>query len=173
MTNPPVSLEVFGQTMRSQIEQVGKMFTQPDDDWIGILHVESITRDHFIMGIDGEAFANDFTKDQLVAFIHEVITEAQAIHYGLLINTWTVVARDELEAAEAASYIGHLEDHPERIETLVVLLADRHGDEMWTATINRTEDAPPTLSAWTKFPGGDQGAYFGRFAELRDCLRET
>lgn len=162
----PMSLEVFGQHMRNQIERVGQSFTQPDDDWISILHIETGDRDHMIVGIDGEAFANDFTKDQLAYFLQETITETQAIHYGLLINTWTVVT-DDLESGLAY----RPSEHPERFETLVVMLADRHHDEMWTAKIIRHENAPPTLTEWEMFP--TSGAYFGRFANLRECLRDT
>lgn len=171
------SLEVFGQGVRDQLEQIGRRFKRPDDDWInGLLHLENERHEHEVYGLTNGLFAPE-RKAALFAYLAELLKARKAIRYALMTNAWALAAKpqagESLERAgqrlEATTdeWSGHFGEHPERIEVLWLEIVDRERGEAWRAEIKRFPDKPPQLGSWERF----EGEVGGRIPELRKALQ--
>lgn len=175
------STEVFAEEIKRQVINVGEeTFNSPDDDWISALFFENGEGEKTYAPLSPELFATDLTKDMLVYVLGQILRDAGARRFALLLNAWRLgtplgsndeapLSKEEgLQRAQAMheEWSGHYHEHPESVEVLVLQIADQDTAQTWMAEIQRTETDPPTLSEWESVPGE------GRFAALASALQD-
>ena len=141
----------FRRYVLESVQEVGRHFTKPDDDWIPLLIAASgkkvtivnlvdLFRDKGSKAMGGEALALVFLKLRP--------------HLAALINSaWSVrIAKDDPMAEttmEMCKTFG-ASSHPNRKEIVMALIADSVRHEGWEASIERLPDKPPVLGAFDK-----------------------
>lgn len=167
----PSSLDVFGESVRCCVEDIGRDFTEPDDDWIATLIVETEKWERYVFGLAGDLFNSEGKKDVLVASLQQAMLAMDAVRYAFVLSAWAIRGQKNGTEEEALAiyeeWRGHFGDHPERIEQLILHIVDCEQEFGWMAEIERYPDKPPTLGKWIK---ADEMS--GRFPSLRDVLRE-
>jgi len=176
-TTPPIEhgFDAFGAHVRSTLEEIGRTFSNPDDDWfIGLLHIETAQGGAEVYMLDGTCFDPRF-KDATFKRLYALLRERSTLRYALMANAWVIKGKvhdDETQerARERANAIvsewrGHFDEHPERIEALTLEIVERDRAECWGAEIVRSPDRPPTLKPWVRYADVD-----GRIPGLRKAL---
>lgn len=165
----PSSLDVFAEGIKRIVEGIGDDFTETDDDWMATLIIETDDGQRLAIGLSGDLFDGEFRKDILVMTMKHTLAGMKAMRYALVLSAWGILGREggteEEIRATHQEWRGRFQDHPERIEMVVLQIVDREQEFGMTAEIQRHEDKPPTLGEWKKSTGMS-----GRFPSLREAL---
>lgn len=157
--NATEQLASFTVEVQANVRRIGEDFTEPDDDWISVAFLKSETEMH-IIGLPGEIFANDHSKDVLADWLRMAMKMFQAKQYAVLFNVNGLENPSE-EDWKAYRRGRRLADFPNSYELLLLISGDVEQELCHNARINRTDGAPPTLGEWELVPG-----FEGRFAGL-------
>ena len=132
--------------------EVGRGFTEPDDDWQPIaLAMDAKGRGIFMVLDFGPA------SETKQAFLEEVLPvllrEAGAVAVALVTSSWMLTFKGKRPAV-----LPRPSESPDREEVLIVSVVDRLRAEAQIAPILRHPDRPPELGPWDVLP---EDASFG------------
>ena len=140
-------LEELNAFIRRATEDV-RLGMAPDEDWAPAA---------FIFGEDGElhivsteGWTNDAEKLAYAQTVARMTVMYQATSVGLVGTVWMLVMIGEPDAV-----LVRPRDHPQRIETLMVLSMSAEDSVTAFAVIERHDNAPPTLREWDVSTGGE------------------
>jgi hypothetical protein len=144
---PEDALDRVMAVAQNGVEDVGREFEEPDDDWRPLLIIETKTHDGVLVWFDPRFLGSPEGKDALAyTVIPELIKTHDGIAVAMVTSAWyvSVDKREDFTMPES----GSLADHPGREEAVFVngMTATRH--RFAQATIHRTDDGPPTLGPW-------------------------
>ncbi len=157
----------WAQTILGGVVEVGKRFTDPEEDWAPVLFTEGADGRMDIYGIEPPRDAAD--KEAMARAVRQVISRGGPARAALVLSAW---AR-RLDAADPAleNKIAHYQRHgvrsdPDREKIVMVEVSDGERFGVWAASILRRPDGPPTLGPWEKRLDGasDIKHLGGRFA---------
>jgi hypothetical protein len=161
--------EELTRTFLEMVREVGKTFTQPDDDWVPTL----ILHGPGGVSIIGTQFSGTEDKEAFPLVLRGLFHEYRPRFAGFVVSCWIrTVEYGEgqgmdspavQEAIRQASREG-VRNHPDRKEVLIAYCADREGNSVeYTAHITRNSDTGPTLEEWKEL---DADQKMGRFSYL-------
>src|SRR5262245_55162118 len=141
----------FLTLVKEMPRDVGKTFTDPDDDWMPIMVVR--TDDGLgVVGFDSEFLADDDSKDVLAEIvIPGMIEQLGASAVALVMSAWS------LKSPEIPDVRPSL--HPERQEILVLHVIDAAHESIFHAPILRDGEQPPALGKWEQFAATATGRF--------------
>jgi hypothetical protein len=124
------------------VERVGRTLA-PGDDWVPVLLIEG--RDgRTVVGLS-DLFSSEpaktFASQELMP---AVLRQEQAQMFGLVTTAW--VAKSE----PGEPLLLPPSQDPDRMEAVVLTVADATQHEVWVAPIERRSDAPPALAPWER-----------------------
>jgi hypothetical protein len=126
-------------TTQDAVRRTGQSFPQPDSDWAPVL---------FALGREGLAisplFGNADTSE-VTSLVTGFLRHIGATEAAIVQSTWAL--RPEHITAEVLK--SSVAQHPDRIEALIIVHADRNRAQMATAQIHRDHATPPTLAGFT------------------------
>lgn len=139
MENP---FDRFAQAVKDSVEDYGRGFTDAADDWPSL----------FIVGRDDGQRAivlvNSSDKDEVAALASRAVQDL-----------------DGCIAAQVSSAWLRLLDTDERIEIVMVMVADDDREEVHIARIRRNAVLPPTLAPWEVHRKDEARQFTGRFPD--------
>lgn len=147
--------ESFRHWTLSSVEEVGRRFTRPDEDWLPVLILRT-ARGGIIASIDLRFYENDESKQRLVKRLSAVIVKSRATAFSLIQMMWRSYAiapeGERPGPRERALRSGRLRpsEDPLRQETILIHITDDMHAEIWAAVIQRRPDRPPRLGRWEK-----------------------
>jgi len=162
--------------MRESAEYIGRDFTEPDDDWIFVMMGYSPDGAR-VIGVDPAMFDTEEGKDRLAEALAAFAQENGFVAYGMVISMWYYeIGKETADALDRAGKgWPKASQSPNRKEGLLIIGADRFGEEGISADIIRHEGKPPTLTEWKPMPNDDgpgESHIEGRFVEpMRRALR--
>jgi hypothetical protein len=155
------ALEVFRKKVLQNVEEVGRWFDEPDDDWGMALLLDCADRFNVcVLAVPAE------DKHRLPAIVAGLFREMPPRHAALVVSAWTV----ELPASTPGPMVDlekqmlarfGIENHPKARETLLVKVANPSDEATWMAAIRRSQEAPPTLGPWEKADDRPDGILAG------------
>lgn len=147
------------------VEEVGNRFTDPDDDWMPTLMLFRQQSKNIFMMPD----MTPMVKVALPYYIADLIQEVRPEYAAIVLSTWQVKTRQDSPmhdtSTEMIARFG-ARNHPDRIEVIVVQLADKQSNQMWCAEIKRYPDKPPTLDIWEEMVPETMDMLSGAFKTL-------
>jgi len=169
----------FLDTVCESAEDVGRSFTEADDDWVPIMQTATPLGEEFIVytfGFEGAMLANDRNKDLMAEqMMKPLITGTGAKLVALVMSAWTV--KFEGEDAWNAYLSGNIprpSAHPNRVEIVAITVIAPTKIMTRTAEILRDGTNPPTLGPWEHMESGEGIIVEGRFsANLQEALRDS
>ena len=146
------------------VREIGKSFSQPDDDWIPILILDRPNGKREVFSV---AFGSQADKEKFAFLLPMMFRDIRPTFAAMVISAWSVrIEKDNPNAereARAAMDTG-ISKHKDRYEVVIVTVATKDGgQEEYHAEIGRRDGRPPTLGAFTKIESDRQE---GRFANL-------
>jgi hypothetical protein len=139
------------QTMRL-VHMIGCSFTEPSDDWMPVIVVDSRE-----LGIVPVGFVMTRNKDAIAMQLARLLRETRAERCAVILSAWTAEVGPEWDRVTPAAKLAN------RYETVAVTMIDRERVEGYSARIRRSEDAPPTLGEWVATTPENGGFTTGRF----------
>jgi len=157
--------------LKEAVEEIGRTFDEPDDDWLPMVFLISNRGKTFDTVPVFEFMQNEGTKDLLArVVIPDLIRKTGADVFGFVASAWVLkndgpeirpnMSDEEIEAIKQRvmaeiSAIGGVKNHPDRSEIVALEVISLTRYETWTADIIRHDDGPPTLAEW-RGGGGDK-----------------
>lgn len=170
------TLEDMRLWVTSSVAKIERGFTEPDDDWIQIMFIQTPTEIN-MLPLHNEWFANGTSKDLLGEILKQTVARFGTIRYGILLNCFSLAVdapggeMADLDAnfmERVRSEGVRLSEHPRSRETLMLILGDAEGEQEWHCYIERHENKPPTLTPWEQKPA--DAVSTGRFVGLNAYL---
>lgn len=163
-------LEEFRDQVKAIIEQIGRDFTQPDDDWMQVMCLDT-DEGVVVVGLPNEFFANGVSKDKLAIVLKQAMKMVKANNYAVLFNAHmkgfnTKEEMDEFHRVRDEQV--RIEHLPGARELLLLVYGNAQMEHALSAEITRDGKNPPALGEWTLV-----GTMSGRFAGLNEELRDT
>lgn len=180
----------FCTFLQEAVREVGREFTEPDDDWMPIafaeieakgaderlkafpakipLSVPKSEPDEYERGLVMLPLPTD--EDDMgwvMSRLGEAARHMKARKVGIILSTWQTLVVDsppEIEALPA--YKGAKAG--KRIEVVDLMVVDEEVDEHWVAGIRRRKGRPPLLTGWGKLP---HESYFPLLDPIKAALR--
>jgi len=126
------------------VERVGRTLG-PEDDWVPVLLVEG-SRGRTIVGL-----STLFSSEPAKAFAAQQLMPAllrleEASGFALVFTAWMTTNE------KAEPLLLPPSQDPDRVEAVVVTIADTTEHEVWVAPIERHSDETPTLGPWERIP---------------------
>jgi hypothetical protein len=119
----------------ASVEDIGRSFGSPDDDWMPVLLSFGGTGSRVIvLGDDKEQWHNEAAA----------LRESEPAFVAAILSSWKVETENYDEDGPRPS------EHPDRQEVLFIEMSDGQHFEMWEAPIIRFDITPPTLGEWQK-----------------------
>jgi hypothetical protein len=129
------------------VEDIGKEFTKPDDDWLATLLLHNADG----LQIVPVHFQSVQEKDNFVKVVMGLFRHFKPHFASMVTSAWMrkVDAKGPMAdlAVQMAGRFGVGSD-PHKEEIVMVTCADPTIHEVWTAPILRTKDKPPRLGTW-------------------------
>jgi hypothetical protein len=171
---PLIGIRRAGSFMRTQAAEIGKTFTNHDDDWEPMLYISS--RKHAVMMQVEIPEDEEFRSALFAVVIPKLVKEAitgKPVVACMLTSTWALPHTDEArEWFENKEDGERISDYHDREEALVCFVADKTNMELWMATILRDGEQAPVLRSWYRADVGEKGETAGRIPEMmRKILR--
>lgn len=132
---------------QQHVRNVGRSFTEPDDDWPPMFIAEMRGGRGAVGLLPLEAFASDDTKDVLAEVVLPAIIERfKATKFAFTTSAWLSIVghRPDVQAAQMEGRMRPSED-PERIEIVTLTCYDAERHDWFGARIHRTRRRPPKL----------------------------
>lgn len=161
--NNAEKLAKFILDIQQQVRRIGEGFEEPDDDWISVafLHSEDGVS---VIGLHGEMFASDLSKDALAFWLKLAMTQFKAERYAVLFNTFGLENPSDEDWEEHRNG-KRLSEFDNAVEQLLLVTGDSEQEIGYFARIERDGTNPPTLGAWEAVPQLE-----GRFAKLNERM---
>ena len=149
--------------MMSVIADIGRGFTDPDDDWLMIAALEDSNGQLHLAPLDPEAFATEASKDMLVAMLKSYIARKGIVNYVILLNVHGVAFKTPFEMEQAMEQRGNrrLSTMPGAYEMLMLVVGNAAHETAFQANITRDGENPPVLDEWNELCAGQQGRFTG------------
>lgn len=144
------------------IADIGKGFTDPDDDWMMVAVMEDADGELHLAPLDPAAFATEASKDMLAQVIKGYIAQKRIVNYVILFNVHGVAFKTQFEMDQAMKERGdrRLSSVPGAVEMLMLVVGNSAHETSFQADIIRDGENPPTLGEW-KEVNGQQGRFTG------------
>ncbi len=159
------TLDELREFVQERVEEIGKEFTEPDDDWISVAFLRG-PEGTVVMGLAGEMFENDETKDALAYFLKEAMDRFSAVRYAVVFNTYAARNVSDEDMARVRAGEVRVRELESAQEMLLLVVGDAEQEDSYSSEIHRDGVGPPTLGEWTKSKGTE-----GRFAKLNERMR--
>jgi hypothetical protein len=162
------TLDDLSKFVRSGVEEIGRKFTDPEDDWTAVMFVQTPSGVD-ILGLPSCLFESGAVKDALANILRSFVATAGAYRYALLLNTHMTVGNPDVgDIQRVRQGEVRIEQLPGAIEALLLIVGDAETELGWMAEIKRTPHMLRTITEWKKLtPDGLEG----RFAGLSEALR--
>ena len=176
--NGPATLEQLRLQVQAELRRIGRGFRNPADDW-PVLQIWVQTPEQGVERVQ-PGFPTQFgwQKDVLMRTLKEASRLYGVIRFVLVVNTHMVTFDSEKEEARANEIMARvraeemrLEDLPESVECLTMLVGDAEEEHLWRALIRRDERRPPTLSPWEQVDADPETTMDGRFTGFSEAIR--
>lgn len=158
------SLADLRSHMFVSLRRIGRKFTEPDDDWVQVMAVQS-PKGIEIAEVEVPWSGQD--KEILGEVLRRAVAEYGAYRYALVLNTHMLKNADPETMARVRREEVRISELPGAREMLTLVLGDAETEETWTALIERDGVEPPKLGAWEK-----ADRFEGRFAGLNAYMRQ-
>jgi hypothetical protein len=153
--------------VKDVVEDIGRDFTKPDDDWMQVACLE--TEDQvLVIPLQNGFFRNGTTKDVLALVLAEAMRYFKARRYAVLLNVHGKLLASEEEIAYVRHEEMRIEQMPDAREMLLLVYGDAEEEHCISAMIERDGVNPPTLGEWREAEG-----FGGRFAGLNQAMRRV
>jgi hypothetical protein len=136
--NPKKGVDLLS-VAKEAVGEIQKSFTQPDDDWIPVVMIQS--GDAILPVVMQISDDKESTGKSLENLLRNTGAE-QAV---LISSSWVVSFTGSNEVPEFIP----VRDQPDRKEVLVLTHATRDSIEMVMADIERHKSSAPTLGSWS------------------------
>jgi hypothetical protein len=167
----PANLTEFVATTTEIVESVCSDFTNPDDDFVPVMQVQSGDGKMWAFGIDPRFMQSDAAKDILAERIMApAIIETGGVAVATVLSAWyAVIDKDDLEEGQEIPRPSEL---PQRKEIVMVTAISADDAVCFHAEILRDGKNPPTLGPWEEMKEAPmlQGRFFD---PLRQALKES
>jgi len=90
-------------------------------------HFVTESGDHFVMVTP---WGDPQEKALTVGLLREFIAAKNVRRYVMVVEAWTVLATTKARTDDALSYVGRMNEHPDRRETLMIHAEDRDGTQL-------------------------------------------
>jgi hypothetical protein len=143
--------------------EVAKTFNDPDDDWDPIWLIVGESFGVFLA-------AGNIHKHAMTEAVGDYARRSSGIAVGHVNSSWMVLV-EHLAPARSAEIVrqmeatGSTEGIAERVEIVLLAIHTASRSEMWTAKIERHEDAPPSLGRFTRPPVSGGGEMSGAMVD--------
>lgn len=153
--------------MMGIIAEIGRGFTDPEDDWAMVAALEDSDGQLHLAPLDNEMFANDHSKDILAAMLKDYIKKTRIVNYAILFNVHGVAFKTKEEMEEAMKLRGsrRLSTLPGAVEMLMLIVGNEMVETSYQAKISRDGKSPPTLGEWKEITGSE-----GRFSHFNEGM---
>jgi len=151
-------------------EQIGKRFTNPNDDWAPVMLVQTPT--YIRPVVLGVGAFDEKHKPMIAQVLREIVREEGAVRYAFVASAWSATAADLDTVEQIRAGELKVKDAPGAEEILVCSVGDAESEQVWICPVHRHEDRPPTLGTWTRQDNRpDYQKHTGRFANIGEALR--
>jgi len=155
-------------------EEVGRGFTESDDDWSPMWLVATAAGQGTI--ITPVEMLDQADKIAITEYVARFARKVGAVAVGHLNSSWLVATEDvgearmkEIDAQMKAQY-GSTEGIPERREILMLIIYTATSWRQYHASIER-HDGPPTLAPWVLMGSSDKS--WNLTGTMSDPIRES
>jgi hypothetical protein len=161
----PATLAHFRSHVQAIVRDVGREFTEADDDWPMAMFMQTPLGIECFQ-LDESLFASARAKNALDEWLRRLVVGRGAFRYGLLLNAHRAPPEmsDEDRARIERGELRYA-DLPGAPELLLLTVGDAESEEHWLAEIRRQERRPPTLLPWRR-----SESYEGRFLGLNELM---
>lgn len=149
-----MGLDGVGDILRKKAREIGQDFTDPEDDWAPVMMVVT-DKELGMLGIqipDSEQHKTMLFRTAIPMGIKQSMNgKPQTV--GMITSAWSLDAvgnPDHQEWLQNRGPHDQIADHPDRTESLMLYLADKQTQELWTAKILRDGEQAPALAEWVK-----------------------
>lgn len=160
-----MTFEQFFEHVKRTAVMQGRRFTDPDDDWAITVLVEHPGERPYVIPIASWVSNDAEAKHMLGLALAGAARITKPTKIGMIQSSWMVsVERDQARDPKLRP-----SQHPDRVETLFVAIADPEVQWASSAQIHRRRRRPPVLGPWEDIKDGELDGQM--FAPLIEALR--
>jgi hypothetical protein len=144
----------FTEQAKRWVRREQRTFSQPDDDWDMSIGIDFPGEErHYFFRVPSPLANSEEGKDALAHALGMAVHQFKPTKLAIISSTWMVELKgDPPEKDDMLAGRLRPSQHPDRIEAVVLLVADQEITHVWRAKIIRSDDGPPDLEPWELQP---------------------